>query len=247
MGGHYIGKRSAEANAHYIGLPYAAGLPYSGLPYAAGPLALASAGAVAHVPVVKSVEETPAEVSQEVTAHALPVAVGYHGLGYHGLGYHGLGSGHYIGKREADPLVLAGSTKILTPSTPLIHNAPVLPTIAHPVAYHGLGEYAGLGGYAGLGYGHYIGKRSAEADAQYLGLPCAAGLPYAGLPYAAGPLALASAGAVAHVPVVKSVEETPAEVSQEVTAHALPVAVGYHGLGYHGLGYNGLGYGHIVG
>merc|ERR1712128_232076 len=164
------------------GLPYAGlGLPYAGLPYAAGPLALASAGAVAHVPVVKSVEETPAEVSQEVTAHALPVAVGYHGLGYHGLGYHGLGSGHYIGKREADPLILAGSTKILTPPTPLIHNAPVLPTIAHPVAYHGLGGYAGLGGVG-----------------------------YASLAYAAGPLALASAGAVAHVPVVKSVEETPA-------------------------------------
>merc|ERR1712128_85794 len=140
------------------GLPYAGlGLPYAGLPYAAGPLALASAGAVARVPVVKSVEETPAEVSQEVTAHALPVAVGYHGLGYHGLG-----SGHYIGKREADPLVLAGSTKILTPPTPLIHNAPVLPTIAHPVAYHGLGGYAGLSGYAGLGYGHYIGKREAD-------------------------------------------------------------------------------------
>jgi hypothetical protein len=28
------------------------------------------------------------------------------------------------------------------------------------------------------------------------------------------------------------VEVTPAEVKSEVTAHAVPVAVGYHGLGY---------------
>merc|ERR1712025_1273778 len=174
-------------------------------------------------------EVTPAEVSSEVTAHALPLAVGYHGLG---LGY----AGHYIGKREAeaDPAILAGATKVLTPPTPLIHNPPVLPVarVAAPAVVP-----AAYGYGLPYGYGHYIGKRSAdaEADAQVLAY---AGLPYTGLPYAA-PL-LASAGAVAHAPVVKSVEVTPAEVSSEVTAHALPVAVGYHGLG---LGYAGhLGY-----
>merc|ERR1712001_792691 len=78
---------TAEADPQLLygaGLPYAAGVPYVG----------ATVGAVAHVPVVKSVVDTPAEVEHEVTAH--PVAVGYHGLGYYG---HGLG---FYGKRSAD-------------------------------------------------------------------------------------------------------------------------------------------------
>ena len=65
-------------------------------------------------------------------------------------------------KREADPAVLAGGSRIISAPTPLIHNAPVLPTVAAPLAlgYHGLGYagYHGLGyaGYAGhLGYGLY--------------------------------------------------------------------------------------------
>merc|ERR1712157_297603 len=62
-------------------------------------------------------------------------------------------------KREADPAIIAGATRVLTAPTPLIHNAPV-----RPVAYAGL-PYAGLGlGYAGLGLGY-------------------AGYGYAGLPY----------------------------------------------------------------
>merc|ERR1711892_148227 len=70
-------------------------------------------------------------------------------------------------KREADPAILSGSTKILTPPTPLIHNAPVLP-------YAGLPYGAGLG-YSGLNYG---------AGLRYAGLPYGAGLGYAG--YGAG-------------------------------------------------------------
>merc|ERR1712141_567458 len=68
---------------------------------------------------------------------------------------------------------------------------------------------------------------AAEADPQLLygaGLPYAAGVPYVG----------ATVGAVAHVPVVKSDVVTPAEVEHEVTAHTVPVAVGYHGFGYYG-------------
>merc|ERR1719219_3409192 len=79
-----------------------AALPYVG----------ATVGAVAHVPVVKNVEVTPAEVEHEVTAH--PVAVGYYGhphfgyygngLGYRGYrGYYGYPYGYrYYGKRSAD-------------------------------------------------------------------------------------------------------------------------------------------------
>merc|ERR550539_2082222 len=63
-------------------LPYAAGLPYVG----------ATVGAVAHVPVVKSVVDSPAEVEHEVTAHPVAVAVGYHGYPHVG----------YYGKRSAD-------------------------------------------------------------------------------------------------------------------------------------------------
>merc|ERR1719370_156256 len=199
----------------------------AGLPYPYAGLHLGGAvGAVAHVPVVKGVVETPAEVATEVTAHAVPVALGYHGLGY---------GGHYIGKRsaDADPAILAGSTKVLTPPTPLIHNPPVRPVI--PVLAHAPIAHAPLA-YGAYGYGlplaHAIAKRDAEADPQILaGLPYAyGGLPYAGLP-------LAAAAAVPHVPIVKSVVESPAEVETEVTAHAVPVAVGYHG--YHGYPYYG--------
>merc|ERR1712115_354231 len=195
-----------------LGLGYA-GLPVAGLP-------LAAAHAVPHVPVVKSVEETPAEVATAVTAHAVPVAVGYHGLGYYG-------------KRsaDADPAILAGSTRVISAPTPLIHNPPVRPVIAAPAVvaagYAGL-PYAAHVGYAGLPYAaHVIAKRDAEADPQLI-----AGLPYAGLPVAGLPLA--AAHAVPHVPVVKSVVDTPAEVATEVTAHAVPVAVGYHGFGFYG-------------
>merc|ERR1712179_866036 len=105
------------------------------LPYAAP--VLAPVGAVAHAPVVKSVVDTPAEVSQEVTAHTVPVAVGYHGLPAFG----------YYGKRSADaePAVLAGASRVLTPPTPLIHNPPAIPVAyAHPLAYAGYAGYAGL-------------------------------------------------------------------------------------------------------
>merc|ERR1712025_1435193 len=184
-------------------LLYSAGLPYTGLglPYAA-PLGLAAAGAVPHVPVVKSVEETPAEVKSEVTAHALPLAIGYHGLG---LGY----AGHYIGKREAeaDPAILAGATKILTPPTPLIHNPPVLP-VAHVAAPAVVPAAYGYG--LPYGYGHYIGKRSADADPAIL---------------AGSTKILTPPTPLIHNPPVLPVAHV-----------AAPVAVGYHGLG---LGYAG--------
>ena len=198
------------------------------LPYAAP--VLAPVGAVAHAPVVKSVVDTPAEVSQEVTAHTVPVAVGYHGFG------HPYAYSHYYGKRSADaePAVLAGASRVLTPPTPLIHNPPALPVAyAHPLAY---------AGYAGLPLAHPLlaapvvapaseavvaERRKREADPQVL-------LNGAVLPYAAPVASFAPVGAVAHAPVVKSVVESPAEVAHEVTAHTVPVAVGYHGLPYWG-------------
>merc|ERR1712038_78658 len=196
----------------------------AGLPYAAAPAILAPVGAVAHPPKVKSDVLTPAEVSHEVTAHTVPLAVGYHGLGHFG----------YYGKRSADaePAVLAGASRVLTPPTPLIHNPPALPVAyAHPLAY------------AGLPLAHPLlaapvvapaaepavtaERRKREADPQVL-------LNGAVLPYAAPVASFATVGAVAHAPVVKSVVESPAEVAHEVTAHTVPVAVGYHGLPYWG-------------
>merc|ERR1712012_1304999 len=50
-------------------------------------------------------------------------------------------------RREADPAVLAGASRVLTAPTPLIHNPPVRPV----VSYAGL-PYAGYAGYAGYGY-----------------------------------------------------------------------------------------------
>merc|ERR1712045_33940 len=205
-----------------------AALPYAAAPVVAAPAAysFAPVGAVASHSVVKSVEVTPAEVSHEVTAHAVPVAVGYHGYGF----------GHYYGKREADPAVIAGRTTVLSAPTPLIHNPPVLPVVHHAAPVVAAPTVAALGyaglGYHGLGYGlplaHAVVKRDAEADpAVVLGA-----LPYAAAPVVAPAVhAFASVGAVAHAPVVKAVVEAPAEVSHEVTAHSVPVAVGYHGYG----------------
>merc|ERR1711930_42793 len=194
------------------------------LPYAAAPAILAPVGAVAH----------PPEVSHEVTAHTVPIAVGYHGLGHFG----------YYGKRSADaePAVLAGASRVLTPPTPLIHNPPAIPVAyahpvayaahpaayagyaAHPLAYHGLPVLAAP---AAAEEAVVAERKKREADPQVL-------LNGAVLPYAAAPAVLAPVGAVAHAPVVKSVVEKPAEVAHEVTAHAVPVAVGYHGLPYWG-------------
>merc|ERR1712210_292829 len=165
-------------------------------------------------------------------AAVAPVAA-YAGLEY-GLGYHGLGYGlpHAVVKRDADPAVIAGRTTVLSAPTPLIHNLPVVhhaPLVAAP-AVASLG-YAGLG-YHGLGYGlplaHAVVKRDAEADpAVVLGA-----YPYAHAPVVAPAVhAFASVGAVAHVPVVKAVVEAPAEVTHEVAAHHVPLAVGYHGYG----------------
>merc|ERR1712088_1009380 len=119
---------AAEADPQLLygaGLPYAAGVPYVG----------AAVGAVAHVPVVKSDVVTPAEVEHEVTAHTVPVAVGYHGLGHFG----------YYGKRSADAEPEADADAYY--------------------GYYGYGYrgYRGYRGYYGHPYGYY-GKRSADAE-----------------------------------------------------------------------------------
>merc|ERR1711981_564866 len=277
LGSALLALTAAEADPQLL---YGAGLPYAagGLPYVG-----ATVGAVAHVPVVKSDVVTAAEVEHEVTAHAVPVAVGYHGLGHFGYygkrsadaepeadayygyygyggyggyrGYHGYPYGHrygYYGKRSADaePAVLAGASRVITPPTPLIHNPPAIPVAyAHPVAYAGYAAHpTAYAGYAAHPLAYHglpvlaapaaaeeavvAERKKREADPQVL--LNGAVLPYSGLPYAAAPAVLAPVGAVAHAPVVKSVVEKPAEVTHEVTAHAVPVAVGYHGLPYWG-------------
>merc|ERR1712045_1059605 len=136
-----------------------AALPYAAAPVVAAPAAFSFApvGAVASHSVVKSVEVTPAEVSHEVTAHAVPVAVGYHGFGYYGKR-----------EAEADPAVIAGRTTVLSAPTPLIHNPPVRPVVHHPVVAAPAVAAVGYAGYHGLGYGlplaHAVVKRDAEAD-----------------------------------------------------------------------------------
>merc|ERR1712080_162097 len=165
-------------------------------------------------------EVTPAEMGHEVTAHAVPVAVGYHGYGF----------GHYYGKREADPAVIAGRTTVLSAPPPLIHTPPVRPVVHAPVvaapAVAAVG-YAGLG-YHGLGYGlplaHAVVKRDAD------------------------PAVIAGRTTVlsAPTPLIHNPPVLP------VVHHAAPVAaapavaaVGYAGLGYHCLGY-GLPLAHAV-
>merc|ERR1712241_712880 len=226
---------AAEADPQVLVYPYGAAALPAGVPV---PYVGATVGAVPHLPVVKSDVVTPAEVNHEVTAHTVPVAVGYHGLGpVTDRGFYGHPYAYY-GKRSADaePAVLGGGSRVLTPPTPLIHNPPALPVVtyaAHPLGYAGV-PYAGLH-YAGLpvvapaaAEAVVAERKKREADPQVLlgGLSYAAPLP--------GSATFATVGAVAHTPVVKSVVDSPAEVSQEVTAHAVPVAVGYHGLPYWG-------------
>merc|ERR1711990_1224139 len=189
------------------------------------------------------------------SADAEPEADAYYGYyGYGGYrGYYGhpyrYGGYRYYGKRSADaePAVLDGASRVISAPTPLIHNPPVLPHVAyaaHPLAYAGYAAGLHLAGhvaYAGLPYAGLplvaapaaaeeavvAERKKREADPQVL-------LNGAVLPYAAplaAPATFATVGAVAHVPVVKNVDVSPAEVSHEVTAHAVP-AIAYHGYGY---------------
>merc|ERR1719367_1014099 len=174
---------------------------------------------LAVVAAASAAPEADPQVLAALPYAAVPVAVGYHGFGYYGKR-----------EAEADPAVIAGRTTVLSAPTPLIHNPPVRPVVHHPVV---AAPAVAAVGYAGLGYGlplaHAVVKR--EADPQVL-----AALPYAAAPVVA-PATFASVGAVAHAPVVKAVVESPAEVSHEVAAHHVPLAVGY--AGYHGYPFYG--------
>merc|ERR1712172_219033 len=258
LGSALLALTAAEADPQLLygaGLPYAAGVPYVG----AAVDAVAHAPVVKSV--VDTPAEVEHEVTAHPVAigyhglgyHGLgytygkrsadaePEADAYYGYyGYGGYrGYYGhpyrYGGYRYYGKRSADaePAVLDGASRVISAPTPLIHNPPVLPHVAyaaHPLAYAGF-PYAGLplvAAPAAAEEAVVAERKKREADPQVL---LNAALPYAGLPYAAAPATFATVGAVAHVPVVKNVEVSPAEVSHEVTAHAVP-ALAYHGLGY---------------
>merc|ERR1711974_501211 len=121
-------KREADPQVLFNGavLPaLPAALPYVG----------ATVGAVAHVPVVKNVEVTPAEVEHEGTAH--PVAVGYYGHPHFG----------YYGKRSADAEPEADADAY------------------YGYYGYGGYRYGGYRGYYPYRYGYrYYGKRSADAE-----------------------------------------------------------------------------------
>merc|ERR1711915_315720 len=251
---------AAEADPQvlaYSGLPYAAALP-AAVP-ALHPVGAVAHAPVVKSDVITPAEVSHEVAAAPIvtyahhfgyygkrSADAEPEAdadayYGHYGYGYgygHYRGYNRGYYGHpyaYYGKRSADaePAVLGGASRVLTAPTPLIHNPPALPavTYAHPLGY--AVPYAGLH-YASLpvvapaapaaAEAVVAERKKREADPQVL---------LGGLPYAA-PLAahatFATVGAVPHAPVVKNVEVTPAEVSHEVTAHPVPVAVGYHGL-----------------
>merc|ERR1712154_709031 len=241
------------------GLPYAAGVPYVGATVGAVPhVPVVKSDVVKPAEVEHEVTAHPVALGYGLghfgyygkrSADAEPEADAYYGYyGYGGYrGYYGhpyrYGGYRYYGKRSADaePAVLAGASRVVSAPTPLIHNPPVLPHVAyaaHPLAYHAGLPLAGHVAYAGLPYAGLpvlaapvaaaeavvAERKKREADPQVLlngavlpALPAA--LPYVG----------ATVGAVAHVPVVKNVEVSPAEVSHEVTAHAVP-AIAYHGL-----------------
>merc|ERR1712066_1051166 len=243
------------------GLPYAAGVPYVGATVGAvahHPVVKSDVVTAAEVehevtahPVAVGYYGHPhfgyygkrsADAEPEADADAYYGYYGYGGYrgyrGYYGHPYGGYRYGYY-GKRSADaePAVLAGGSRVISAPTPLIHNPPVLPHVAyaahplayagyaaHPLAYHGLPVLAAP--VAAAEEAVVADRKKREADPQVL----LNGAVLPALP-AAPPYVGATVGAVAHVPVVKNVEVSAAEVSHEVTAHAVP-ALAYHGLGY---------------
>ncbi len=129
--GHYLGKREAEADASIV-----------------APL-VTPVGVAAHPGYATSFE------------HRSPQgAPGLYGYGYPALAY-----GHYLGKREAE-----ADASVVAPIV-----APVVAPIgvaAHPgyaTSFEHRSPQGAPGvygyGYPTLAYGHYLGKREAEADA----------------------------------------------------------------------------------
>merc|ERR1712226_43983 len=113
---------------------------------------------------------------------------------------------------------------------------------------YGYGGY-GYGGYGrGYGYGHYLGKRSADADAEaspalFYG---AYGHPfhYGVHPYAYAPLRLAGASSYQHVSTPAATHGIHQLHKREAEADASPDA--YYGYAGYGHGY-GYGYPHAYG
>jgi len=212
--GHYLGKRSADADPAVVvagAVPFGSStgldpitqgldpvtqgvaLPYHGYagygyPYYGHYLGKRSADADPAVVVAGAVPFGSSTGLDPITQGLDPVTQGY--VPYYGYA----GYRHYLGKRsaDADPAVVVagavpfGSSTGLDPITQGLD--PVTQGVALP--YHG---YAAYGyGYPYFGH-HYLGKRSADADADayYAGYPFAyAAHPYAyagyhGYPYAA--------------------------------------------------------------
>merc|ERR1711937_1002126 len=101
------------------------------------------------------------EAKPDADAALLYGGYGYTGLGYAGLGYAGYGYGHCLGKRSADAEPEADAEA----DAALLYGGYGYTGLGYAgLGYAGLG-YAGYGyPYAGYGYGHYLGKRSADAE-----------------------------------------------------------------------------------
>merc|ERR1712141_462410 len=117
----------------------------------------------------------------------------------------------------------------------------------HGYGYGLYGRY-GYGGYGYGGYGHYLGKRSADADAEaspalFYG---AYGHPYhyEVHPYAYAPLRLAGASSYQHVSTPAATHGIHQLHKREAEADASPDA--YYGYAGYGHGY-GYGYPHRYG
>merc|ERR1719300_1775142 len=93
-----------------------------------------------------------------VAAEADADADAYYGHGYgHGYYGHPYAFGHYYGKRSADAEPAAEADAYYGYGYPLVAAAPAVSTV-HGGPLHGLTSV-----YGGL-YGHYYGKRSADAE-----------------------------------------------------------------------------------
>jgi len=86
--------------------------------------------------------------------------------GVYGYGYPTLAYGHYLGKREAeaDASVIAPIAPLVTPVGVAAHPG-YATSFEHRSPQGAPGLYGYGYGYPTLAYGHYLGKREAEADA----------------------------------------------------------------------------------
>jgi hypothetical protein len=181
-----------------------------------------------------------------------PYAYGGYGVAPYSLGYgYGYGYpyrygayGHYLGKREAEAEASADADAEADPSLLYRGYAGYAPYAAYGAYGHGYAPYSfgyGYGyPYAYGAYGHYLGKREAEAEADpsllYAGYAGYTPLAYSYAPYFYAP----RAASYQHIATPFSVSAVSQIHKREAEAEADPALLYAGYAGYAPLAYTGV-------